>query len=138
MKDTPAGEGAAFCLACGYEATQVEIDKGIQACPGCGSQGIPGFRKDDVTIKINWQELRILIMWAEFWTDSKINPDAQTEQEFAEAKAMKRLIYTITDRIHQQHLGKDSPLTFQGELSQVREHYPDMEVFGFGDEQKNV
>jgi DNA-directed RNA polymerase subunit RPC12/RpoP len=118
------GKGVAYCLQCGYEATQEEVDAGIHACPGCGeARALPAWRKDDVTVRVNWHELRILVMWAEHWVS------AQKEED---RRGMQKTLYGIADRLHSQHLSRD-PLTFVGELTQLREHFGEVEVTGFNE-----
>lgn len=54
------------CTDCRSEFTDAEIE-GANACPSCGSKGVPMSISQDVTIRINWHELRILTIWSENW-----------------------------------------------------------------------
>lgn len=54
------------CTACGAEFSDEEI-AGAKACPTCGSTSVPCLMSQDVTIRINWHELRILTIWASNW-----------------------------------------------------------------------
>ena len=54
-----------WCTDCGARFTDEEIHG--WGCPKCGSQGVPCGVEKDVTVEINWHELRILVIWAENW-----------------------------------------------------------------------
>jgi hypothetical protein len=59
--------------------------------------------------KITWHELRVIVMWAEFWASKH----AET------TPSMLKAVYGIADRLHAQHL--DGPaLTFSQELAELR------------------
>lgn len=108
-----------LCLKC---SQWFDAAPALTACPGCGdSRGVPANSRDVVTVSITWHELRILVMWAERWAQ-------HVERE--EPGTGEKVLYGIADRIRQQHLDKP-PLTFMEELTQLREHYPDVEVHGF-------
>ena len=51
------------CVICDHE---VDSTCRLRACPKCGTTSIPCDSSLDVTVKINWHELRILAIWAEF------------------------------------------------------------------------
>lgn len=51
------------CTECRNEYSDAELANAM-ICPGCGTAGIPMAINQDVTININWHELRILCMWA--------------------------------------------------------------------------
>lgn len=96
-----------FCIDCG---THVDSFVGLTKCPTCGSTAIPCSDARQVTVNINWQELRVLIMWAEFWQRHK---------------QLGRTVYSIAKRLSAQHptLAADYPLTFAEELGQVAKNY---------------
>jgi hypothetical protein len=99
------------CTHCYTEFTDAEIE-GAQACPVCGTTGTPCDIADDVTIKINWHELRILGIWADNWAhDDKIPGDS------------KNIVATIIQRLEAQHPDK-TPLTLSGEIRKLQEDYP--------------
>ena len=60
---------AVRCRACNAEFTDVEIE-GHKACPACGSKRAPIAIAQDVTLTLNWFELRILANWAERWAET--------------------------------------------------------------------
>ena len=71
---------------------------------------------DDVTIKINWHELRILTMWAHnFAAIRALDSDA------------KRGLAAIIVRLEKQFPDK-TPLTLAGEVRQLQEDYPSAEL----------
>jgi hypothetical protein len=90
-----------WCLDCGGRFTAEEA-QGAFACPKCQSRGVPCSTEEDLTVEINWHELRVLGIWAENW--------ARKDEK------MLRTIAAITRRLERQHPGKD-PLTLSAEIS---------------------
>jgi hypothetical protein len=92
-----------FCTSCGFRVASFE---GLTGCPSCGSTNPPCADEDQVTISINWHELRILGIWAENYANSieEKNPGST------------KVIYQITDRIEAQHKGR-TPLTLAHEIA---------------------
>jgi hypothetical protein len=80
---------------------------------------------DDVTINVNWHELRILAIWAENWAERFKEKDGG---------GMQRIVNIIAGRLHAQYPEK-AALTLTGELGAVRrwaeEQGSSMEVQGF-------
>lgn len=114
MKETPEGKGIFYCALCGYEITPEENTQELVSCPGCGDTiHMPYDRAHDVTVKINWQELRILVIWAERWAASvqKEHPD------------MLKVLYKISDSLEKQRLDMGT-LTLLGEINQIRSEFP--------------
>ena len=99
----------ARCITCNREFTEEDI-KDSMKCPYCGDIGIPCSPKNDVTIKINWHELRILTIWAEQWAS-----------RCKENSTMPVTVEAIARRLEKQYPNK-TPLTLAGELSQLRKH----------------
>lgn len=56
------------CILCESEFTDIEIE-GVSCCPNCGDDSVPCSIDQDITVKINWQELRILAVWATNWAE---------------------------------------------------------------------
>ena len=102
-------EKIARCLICNEEFTGKEL-KDFDRCPKCGNTGIPCSPKEDVIIKINWHELRILVIWAENWAN-KIDKDCATKPAVT--------IVCIARRVQNQYPDK-TPLTLTGEIQQLR------------------
>ncbi len=107
----------ARCITCNQEFTKEEI-KGFDKCPKCGDKGLPASPKDDVTIKINWHELRILCMWAERWA-----AQAKDESEIR----MDVALACIAERLQKQ-FPKRPPLTVAGEMEQLKKHFTVVET----------
>ena len=70
---------AAICVDCRAKYSREQI-RNVSACPACGSQGVPMSPTDDVQVKINWHELRILGMWAENWAAAHKDSSPRMEQ----------------------------------------------------------
>ena len=106
-----------LCLACSEWSTKEEADAAFAAgrpgCPKCGDTGVPSASDDEVTVKITWHELRVLVMWAENWAHSNKK----------ETPKMPRVVYGIADRLALQHLDKAAPLTMRGEIAALREAF---------------
>lgn len=97
------------CTLCGAEFTDEQI-RDATCCPNCRHTGVPMAIADDVQVRINWHELRILVMWAHWWA----------ERHKTEHPAMVPVVASIAERIAEQHLDK-GPLTFAGDISKARE-----------------
>lgn len=89
-----------FCIQCG---TRFESFDGLDCCPACGTQSIPCSDDNQVTISVNLQELRVLVMWAENW---------QRERNLG------RTVYAIARRIRAQY-SQDIPLTLADGLGEI-------------------
>src|SRR3990172_8589671 len=59
------------CTRCDFE-TQEPVSG--SACPFCGDEGIPMDPARDLRIRVNWHELRILVMWAMNWAARADDP----------------------------------------------------------------
>ena len=101
LSDEPEG----FCTECTGE---IQTFNGLTNCPHCGTKGVPCAHKDDVEIKVNWHELRLLIMWAERW---------QRQNNLG------RVVYAIAHRIKAQYPERSS-LTLAGDLGEVAQRFP--------------
>lgn len=95
------------CTDCASEFTDAEL-VGARGCPVCKTESLPCDIKDDVTIKLNWHELRILTIWASNWAGEKCPPHSQ------------RTLKHVLARIQAQHPGK-TPLTLFGEVQEIVE-----------------
>ena len=98
-----------LCLQCG-KATEPDDD--LHACPNCGSTNPPVDLQKELSVKITWQELRVIVMWAERWASSC--------QDKEMSESMLKTVYRIADRIQQQHLDQETGLTFASELAELR------------------
>jgi hypothetical protein len=72
MENKPEREHKiARCIHCRSEFTADQL-RGAKSCPTCGDTAQPLSLQDDVTITINWHELRLLCSWAEKWSEHLI------------------------------------------------------------------
>lgn len=96
-----------FCAECGQRYDTFE---GLSRCVTCGTAGLPCPDKWQVTVSVNWHELRILCMWAE--AHQRTLPDT-------------RVVFAIANRLEAQHpeLAKYDPLTLARELGQMAEYF---------------
>lgn len=102
----PMSDKTVRCTACAAEFTHEELEN-VSACPTCGTDGVPSLIADDVTVRINWHELRILGIWASNYAGGKDIPEK-----------LRRTLLAILDRLEAQHPGK-TPLTLSRELRQL-------------------
>lgn len=99
------------CTHCYAEFTNEELE-GANCCPNCQSTGVPCDISEDVTIKINWHELRILGLWADNYAHSVTMPEES-----------KQIVAKIIQRLEAQHPTM-TPLTLTGEIRKLQEDYP--------------
>lgn len=105
------------CTTCATEFTDAEI-VGHSACPSCKSPGVPMAIAQDVTLKINWHELRILTIWASNFAGSKDFP--------APSRAA---LNAIIRRLEAQRPNETfAPLTLFGEVRQLQDAGFDAEM----------
>jgi hypothetical protein len=71
---------------------------------------------DDVTISINWHELRILTIWATNYANDKF-PNSDS----------RRNLQKIINRLHRQHPDRLA-LTLAGEMVELRKAYGKVET----------
>ncbi len=79
------------CTRCDFETDDTE---GLTACPYCGSDRIPMDSTRDLTVRVNWHELRILVMWAMNWASRTEDPK---KAEAAVAAIARRLAHQKPD-----------------------------------------
>jgi hypothetical protein len=77
---------AARCVTCGGEFTEEQI-QGATACPTCGDKGVPVDPANDVELRINWHELRLLTIWSDNWARENCDEGARR----AHAAILRRL-----------------------------------------------
>lgn len=78
------------CISCRAEFTESQIEK-VSDCPRCHDTGAPLVINEDVTIKINWGELRVLCFWADHWASTHL-----TDRE-------RQVLGSILRSLHAQH-----------------------------------
>ncbi len=94
-----------FCTQCSWRIKSFE---NITACPNCGDSATPCGVDNQVNISINWQELRILCMWAEHYARHIGQPGT---------------VFSIATRIKDQHPDQ-APLTYSEEITQMERMFP--------------
>lgn len=118
------------CSICGKEFTDEEIE-GVECCPKCGTKTIPCAISEDVQIKINWHELRMLCIWAESWARHCDNSDEPTEEK------MMLAVMTVAQRLQKQFPDK-TPLTLFGEIKELRKEFGEDNVVTDIDDDKQL
>ena len=98
------------CTACAAEFTDADLE-GHSACPTCGNPGVPCAISEDVTVRINWHELRILGIWASNYAGGKAFDDER-------GRHSRRTRQAILARLEAQHPGK-AALTMAGEMKSL-------------------
>ena len=99
------------CTECRHEFSEVELVDAI-SCPHCGSQGVPMSISEDITLKINWHELRILCIWASNFASTFTGESARSQ------KALASIIAAI--RAQHPEMG---PLTMTEEIQELADHF---------------
>ena len=107
------------CTHCSAEFTDQELEN-VTSCPKCGTTGIPCLIADDVLLKINWPELRILGIWADNYAKA-----AHIEDSSA------KVIAAILARCEKQFPDK-TPLTLGGEIRKIQEEHPEISLMRGG------
>ncbi|MEW6378550.1 MAG: hypothetical protein AB1611_02960 [bacterium] len=101
----------ARCIRCRSEFSAAQL-RGKRSCPTCGDTGQPLSMEDDVTVTINWHELRILCSWAEKWSEHSISStQISTSDDFM-------TIYSIIGALQEQY-PFFQPLSPGGELQKL-------------------
>lgn len=95
------------CTRCRAEFSEAEA-VGRGGCPACGDTGVPMSIAQDVTLRINWHELRILTIWADNYAREHCQPDGQA--------ALAAIIRALEA---QRPDGSFAPLTLLGEIQEV-------------------
>lgn len=123
-----------FCVECGHPYT-FESSRGLNCCAECGSRAIPMQAIDAVNLKINWHELRTLVMWAENFAASEDFKATQEGFEPPEGYTMEDrmdlvpILKGIARRLQAQYPRRQT-LTIAGELAQLKNMLPDIEFVG--------
>ena len=105
----------AICLQCDGEFTEQQV-KGKVCCPNCKSTSIPINPENDVTIKINTHELRILGIWAENYASSV---DSKSDGSEKIVPTVQKIAQKIESQLPPN---KWVPLTLMRELIDLKEH----------------
>lgn len=104
------------CVDCRSEFTKEEIAT-ANACPCCGTKGLPALIANDLTVQINLHELRILTIWASNWARG-IKDDGSGAQ---------KTIRAICTALKKQ-LPEGTCLTMEDEMAALQEAFPQSEM----------
>lgn len=103
----------ARCVVCDSEFTLEELDalppEKHGACPACGHDGVPCDPAQDVTVKINWHEIRILTIWADNWARDRCTPQS------------RKALAAILQRLEAQRPDGFSRLTLTGIVRELQD-----------------
>jgi hypothetical protein len=94
-----------FCTRCGFK---VESFEGLKECPQCGDSHPPCDFKEQVTIAVNWHELHILGVWAEYRAN-------ELDEKYP---GSSEVVYAIMGRIEAQFPDKHA-LTMAHEIGDL-------------------
>lgn len=108
---------AGFCTLC---SAKIETFDGLSACPKCGTTGKPCGYDDQVSISINYHELRVLCMWSENWADRH----ATKENATLEDKGMADTVKAIAERIRKQLPEGKRCITMRDEFGELTKAFP--------------
>ena len=114
-----------WCVDCGHRVSYRD-SRGLSGCPSCGSTSIPCSAIDDVDLKVNWHELRILIIWAENWA---AHCDGRDPPEGSPRRWMMPTLKAIAKRLQTQYPSRIT-LTLAGEFAELKQEIPSAEIIG--------
>lgn len=98
-----------WCVLCGARFTHAEVD-GHQCCSKCGHEGVPCDTNLDLSVVINWHELRILGIWAENYARSCDAKDSSGH--------LVQTVQAIARRLQRQ-FPDETPLTLSEEIAEL-------------------
>lgn len=110
----PAPDKTTRCTDCAAEFTEAEL-AGVAGCPGCGTKSVPCAIDEDVSLRINWHELRILTIWASNYAEKLTAQSRST-------------LTSILRRLNQQRPPKAAALTLMGEVRELQNAGIDAEL----------
>lgn len=103
------------CTRCAAEFTDSEIQDAM-ACPSCGSKGVPCSIAQDVDVRMNWHELRILVVWAEHYEETLTDLDSHG------------VVEAIATRLMKYRPAAAPPLRLLDEISDIQDIFPTAEL----------
>lgn len=106
----------ARCTTCRSEFSESEL-AGVSACPRCGTKGVPMSIAQDVTVRINWHELRILTIWASNWAARCAESD---RPGYDSPAAVGSIIRALEKQKPDESY---PPLTLLGEVQKIAEEF---------------
>jgi hypothetical protein len=106
------------CIVCDAKLDEREL-MGVDHCPKCGIEAKPVDPTNDIFIRINEQELRILAIWASNYSE-RLSPK------------LKNVFAAIVRRLEKQMPGVH--LTLFSEVAAIQQRHPDTRLEGEDDE----
>ena len=105
-------ESLTRCVQCDASFTSAELVAMpiTGGCPSCGTESLPVGTDADVTVKINWHELRILGIGAENWAE-RIEGEGGVSARMTLKAIVRRLQTQYPER---------PPLTLSGEVEALK------------------
>ncbi len=98
---------AVRCIRCASAFDLEALPEDVHACSSCGTTSLPVRPEDDVTVVLNWQELRILGVWASNWAGQPLFPEDS-----------RATLDAILKRLQAQHPDR-TPLSLAAELKHL-------------------
>jgi hypothetical protein len=112
------------CIDCCSEFNDEDLIKSkASCCPVCGTLSLPVSVDKDVNITINWNELRILTMWASRWAE---------QDGFNESSKIS--LHKIIKRLSKYRPDGSPALTLVEEFKELQEKYPNASLISDGEE----
>ncbi len=100
------------CVLCRAEVS-IAVGNVSEGCPNCGTPVLPMDIMDDVELKINWHELKLLCLWSERWAN---HTDTNEEAFTGEKGKISSILFSIVGLLQEQFPSFD-PLTMSGEVA---------------------
>jgi len=69
------------CRVCNEEFAEEQLD-GLPCCPMCRTTQHPAKLSEDITVPMNWQDLRLMVAYARRWADE--NGDDESSELLSE------------------------------------------------------
>lgn len=111
----------ARCVRCSIEYSDEELNQlNPDKCPNCGTPGLPMSISQDVTLPINWHELRILTIWASNWAEH-LDDDCKID------------LTAILRRLDKYRPKGGAALTIVGEFKELQQYFPNSELWMDGE-----
>ncbi len=110
-------EITAICIKCDAGFTEAEIEN-ADACPKCGTKSVPLSPKNEVQIKINTQELRIILHWTEGYAKQIDKAHKEDPGHESMTESVNKIAAKIEGQLEPEQW---VPLTLSRELLDLKE-----------------
>ena len=98
------------CSICCNIFKILDLDPDSDKCPFCSTSVKPQLPSEDITLTINWQDLRILSNWALLWANEHLSDDKEATSR----------IQSILDILRQVRPFNSAYLTVDEEIEELR------------------